>query len=104
YRWQALLMLGLIATYRMSDTVMGVMANVFYIDLGFSKEEIASISKLFGLVMTLLGAGAGGLLIVRFGILPILFVGGVASAATNLMFALLSNIGPDLSMLIVTIS
>ena len=104
YRWQALLMLGLIATYRMSDTVMGVMANVFYIDLGFSKEQIASISKLFGLVMTLLGAGAGGLLIVRFGILPILFVGGVASAATNLMFALLSSIGPDLKMLMVTIS
>jgi PAT family beta-lactamase induction signal transducer AmpG len=34
YRWQALLLLGLIATYRMSDTVMGVMANVFYIDHG----------------------------------------------------------------------
>ncbi|HTN31786.1 MAG TPA: AmpG family muropeptide MFS transporter [Pseudomonas sp.] len=104
YRWQALLMLGLIATYRMSDTVMGVMANVFYIDLGFSKEQIASISKLFGLIMTLLGAGAGGLLIVRFGIMPILFIGGVASAATNLMFALLNSIGPDLHMLMVTIS
>jgi PAT family beta-lactamase induction signal transducer AmpG len=104
YRWQALLMLGLIATYRMSDTVMGVMANVFYIDLGFTKEQIASVSKLFGLVMTLLGAGAGGLLIVRFGIMPILFIGGVASAATNLLFALLSSIGPDLHMLMVTIS
>src|SRR5690606_1576257 len=104
YRWQALLMLGLIATYRMSDTVMGVMANVFYIDLGFTKEQIASVGKLFGLVMTLLGAGAGGLLIVRFGILPILFIGGVASAATNLLFALLSGMGPNLNMLVVTIS
>ena len=104
YRWQALLLLGLIATYRMSDTVMGVMANVFYIDQGFTKDQIASVSKLFGLVMTLLGAGVGGLLIVRFGILPILFIGGVASAATNLLFLLLAGMGAHLQMLIVTIS
>ena len=104
YRWQALLLLGLIATYRMSDTVMGVMANVFYIDQGFTKDQIASVSKVFGLIMTLLGAGVGGLLIVRFGILPILFIGGVASAATNLLFLLLAGMGPNLQMLIVTIS
>ena len=104
YRWQALILLGLIATYRMSDTVMGVMANVFYIDLGFTKDQIASVSKLFGLVMTLFGAGVGGLLIVRFGILPILFLGGLASAATNLLFAMLSGMGPNLQMLVVTIS
>jgi len=104
YRWQALLLLGLIATYRMSDTVMGVMANVFYIDQGFSKDQIASVSKLFGLIMTLLGAAFGGLLIVRFNILPILFVGGAASAATNLMFMLLVEMGANLNMLIITIS
>jgi PAT family beta-lactamase induction signal transducer AmpG len=104
YRWQAFLLLGLIATYRMSDTVMGVMANVFYIDQGFTKDQIASVSKLFGLVMTLLGAGMGGLLIVRFGILPILFIGGAASAATNLLFMMLVSMGADLQMLIVTIS
>jgi PAT family beta-lactamase induction signal transducer AmpG len=104
YRWQAFLLLGLVATYRMSDTVMGVMANVFYIDQGFTKEQIASVSKLFGLVMTLLGAGLGGLLIVRFGIMPILFIGGVTSAATNLLFLLLADMGAHLQMLIVTIS
>lgn len=104
YRWHALLMLGLIATYRMSDTVMGVMANVFYIDLGFTKDQIASVSKVFGLIMTLMGAGLGGVLIVRFGILPILFVGGVASATTNLMYAVLADMGPRLNMLILTIS
>ncbi|WP_137818105.1 AmpG family muropeptide MFS transporter [Pseudomonas sp. 2FG] len=104
YRWQALLLLGLIATYRLSDTVMGVMANVFYIDQGFSKDQIASVSKLFGLVMTLLGAGLGGLLIVRFGIFPILLIGGAASAATNLLFLLLAGMGPHLQMLVLTIS
>ncbi|MFD2406156.1 hypothetical protein ACFSVK_10965 [Azorhizophilus paspali] len=104
YRWQALLLLGLIATYRLSDTVLGVMANVFYIDQGFSKEQIAGVSKLFGLIMTLLGAGFGGLLIVRFGILPILFIGGAASAATNLLFLMLTSMGANLEMLVLTIS
>ncbi|MES2820605.1 MAG: AmpG family muropeptide MFS transporter [Pseudomonadota bacterium] len=104
YRWQALLLLGLIATYRMSDTVMGVMANVFYIDQGFTKDQIASVSKLFGVVMTILGAGAGGLLVVRFGVMPILLIGGIASAATNLLFMMLAGMGADLRMLVTTIS
>lgn len=104
YRWQAFLLLGLAASYRMSDTVMGVMANVFYIDIGFSKEQIAGISKLFGLIMTLLGAFSGGLLIARFPLLPVLFLGGFASAATNLLFALLASVGPDQNLLIVAIS
>ena len=104
YRWQAFLLLGLVATYRMSDTVMGVMANVFYIDQGFTKEQIASVSKIFGLFMTLFGAGLGGLLIVRFGIMPILFIGGAASAATNLLFMLLADMGANVNMLILSIS
>lgn len=104
YRWQALLLLGLVATYRMSDTVMGVMANVFYIDQGFTKDQIAGVSKVFGLIMTLVGAGAGGVLIVRFGIMPILLLGGIASAATNLMFVVLSGMGAHMQMLVVTIS
>jgi len=80
------------------------MANVFYVDQGFSKEQIANVSKVFGLLMTLLGAGAGGLLVARFGILPILFIGGVASAATNLMFLWLLELGPHMPVLILTIS
>lgn len=80
------------------------MANVFYIDQGFTKDQIASVSKLFGLIMTLVGAGAGGLLIVRFGIMPILFIGGAASAATNLLFMALAGMGANLQMLIFTIS
>ncbi|MBM9961099.1 AmpG family muropeptide MFS transporter, partial [Pseudomonas aeruginosa] len=90
YRWQALLLLGLISTYRLSDTVMGVMAWVFYIDMGFSKEVIASVSKVFGVLMTLIGAAAGWVLIARFSILSILFIGAAASAATNLLFAMLA--------------
>jgi PAT family beta-lactamase induction signal transducer AmpG len=72
--------------------------------MGFTKDQIASISKLFGLVMTLFGAGAGGLLIVRFGIMPILLIGAGASAATNLMFAMMVSMGPSVEMLMLTIS
>lgn len=56
YRWQALLILALIGSYRIADIVMGVIANVFYVDIGFSKAEIAAVTKVFGVAMTLIGA------------------------------------------------
>ncbi|WP_233069613.1 AmpG family muropeptide MFS transporter [Motilimonas eburnea] len=90
YRWQALLILALIATYRISDIVMGIMANPFYVDMNFTKEQIAAVTKVFGVIMTLVGAGIGGILIHRFGTMKILFVGALLAAATNLTFALLA--------------
>ena len=95
----ALLLLALIGCYRISDIVLGVIANVFYQDLGFSKNDIATASKLFGLWMTLLGGFLGGILAVRAGVLKILFLGGILSAATNLMFILLAQTGQNMSML-----
>jgi hypothetical protein len=56
YRWQALLLLALIGLYRVSDVVMGIMANPFYVDMGYTKEEVAAVTKVFGVIMTLLGA------------------------------------------------
>ncbi len=104
YKWHALLILALIACYRLSDVVMGVMANVFYVDMGYSKEEVASVSKIYGVIMTLVGAALGGVLINRFGTLRILFVGALLSAVTNLLFAALSQIGYDLAWLTLIIS
>jgi len=104
YRWHAVVILALIACYRMSDVIMGVMANAFYVDTGFSKEEVASISKVFGVIMTLVGAALGGVLLNRFGTLKILFLGAVLSAVTNLLFSLLSVIGHDVFWLTVVIS
>ena len=95
----ALILLALIGCYRISDIVLGVISNVFYQDLGFSKTDIANASKLFGLWMTLIGGFLGGLLAVRAGVLKILFLGGVLSAATNLMFILLAQAGQNLGML-----
>jgi MFS transporter, PAT family, beta-lactamase induction signal transducer AmpG len=104
YRWQAFLILGLIAIYRISDVVMGIMANPFYVDMGYTKDEVAAITKVFGVIMTLLGALLGGLLTMRFGVMRVLFLGGVLSAASNLLFAWLSTRGHDLNGLVWVIS
>ena len=99
-----LLILMLIAAYKMSDITMGVMANPFYLDLGFSKKDIASISKVFGFIMTISGAAIGGLLVVKYGIMRPLLLGAVMVAATNLLFAVLANSTPNLLLLASVIS
>nr|WP_086939108.1 MFS transporter [Thaumasiovibrio occultus] len=104
YGTPALAILLLIATYRISDVVMGVMANVFYESLSYSKTEIANISKVFGLIMTLLGAGLGGILVNKFGTIKILALGALLSAATNVLFVVLAKTGYDMNMLKLVIS
>ena len=104
YRWQAALILGLIAVYRISDVVMGIMANPFYVDMGFTKDEVAAVTKVFGVIMTLVGAFIGGVLSMRFGIMRILMLGALLSAASNLLFAWLGSRGHDLNALIFVVS
>jgi PAT family beta-lactamase induction signal transducer AmpG len=101
---QALLILALIAIYRISDVVMGVMSNPFYVDMGYSKDEVATVSKVYGVVMTIAGAAIGGVFIAKIGIMRTLFLGAVLSAATNLLFVWLTGRGHDLTGLIFTIS
>ncbi len=102
--WLALTILLLVAIYRVSDITMGVMANPFYLDLGFSKSEIASVTKVFGFFMTIAGSFLGGVLVARYGLGGPLVAGAALVAATNLLFALLAGIGPDLQWLVVVIS
>ena len=90
YRRFAVVVLVFVAVFRLSDIAMGVMANPFYLDLGYSKSEIASIAKLFGFFMTIAGSALCGLLVLRFGILRPLLLGAVLVAATNLLFSLLA--------------
>lgn len=92
---KAALVLALIAGYRLSDIVLGAIANVFYKDMGFSKDEIALISKGFGIYMTILGGFLGGLSVYRFGVMVVLFAGAVLASATNLLFAWLATRGHD---------
>jgi len=100
----ALVLLGFIACYRISDLILGVMANPFYIDIGFSLSEIATIAKVFGFVMTLAGAALGGIAVARWGVTRPLVAGALLVACTNLAFAGLAALGPDLRFLVVTIS
>ena len=104
YQHVALLILLLISCYRISDVMMGVMANPFYHDIGFSKEEVAWVSKVFGVVMTLLGAFIGGVITMRLGVLKTLFLGAVLSSATNVLFSVLAHIGHSIEFLMVTVS
>lgn len=100
----ALVILAFISLYRLSDITMGVMALPFYLDLGFSKDEIATVTKVFGFFVSILGAVIGGLLVARYGIHRPLLLGAVLIAVTNLLFALLAWTGPDLRLLAVVIS
>lgn len=100
----AFLLLALIGLYRISDIVLGVISNVFYYDLGYSKNEIASAVKTFGLIMSIVGALLGGVLTLKYGVLRILFLGGVLSAATNLLFMILAQVGYDLPLLYVIVA
>jgi len=104
YGKQALLILALIAVYRISDVVMGIMANPFYVDMGYTKDEVAAVTKIFGVIMTLVGAFIGGVLSMRLGVMRVLMLGAVLSAASNLLFAWLGSQGHDVTALIFVIS
>ena len=75
-----------------------------YVDLGFTKEEVAAVSKVYGVIMTLVGAFAGGVLALRLGVMRVLMLGAVLSAASNLLYAWLSSRGHDLGALVFVIS
>ena len=104
YGKQALLILALIAIYRISDVVMGIMANPFYVDMGYTKDEVAAVTKIYGVIMTLVGAFAGGVLAMRYGVMRVLMLGAVLSAGSNLLFAWLSTRGHDVMGLTFVIS
>ena len=99
YKQGAIVILLLIGFYRISDIVLGVVANVFYLNLGFTPDNIADYAKLYGLIMTILGGFVGGILSVRFGVMRILLLGAILSAATNILFIFQAHLGNDLDFL-----
>lgn len=100
----AMTILLFIAIYRISDIVLANMAYPFYIDMKFSKTEIANIGKLYGVVMTILGAVIGGSMVLRYGVMRILLLGAILVALTNLLFVQLAYAGHDLAWLTIVIS
>ena len=100
----ALTMLAFISFYRISDYVLGILANPFYLDIGFSKAEVASVAKLYGLWIALFGIAGGGWSVLKLGLEKSLIGAVVLIATTNLFFAWLAQIGPEIWGLAVTIS
>ena len=90
YGKKALLLLALIGLYRISDIVAGVISNVFYQDMGFSKTDIANAVKLVGVIMAIAGGFLGGLLAQRFRIMHAMMIGAILACATNLLFVVLT--------------
>jgi MFS transporter, PAT family, beta-lactamase induction signal transducer AmpG len=99
--WVAIL--AFILLYKFGDAIGGVMSNPFYVELGFTGVEIASITKVFGLLATFAGIVAGGVLVARYGLFPALAIGGVLQAATNLLYAAQAAVGHDIVFLAGTI-
>ena len=105
FRWVGVLLLAFIALFRMCDIAMGVMAYPFYLGLGFDEQQIANISKIFGFIMTGLGAFLGGVLVFRVGAPRLLTLSVVLLAGSNLTFAWMAAVGrPDTALLTVAIS
>ena len=103
YGRAAILILLLVGFYRVSDIVLGVIANVFYFDMGYSKEQIATATKVFGIWMIILGGFLGGWLALRYGTMRVLMLGAVLTVATNLLFILLAASPGDLPLLYLVI-
>jgi len=99
YGSKATSILLLIGLYRISDVVLGVMANVFYIEKGFSIAEIATYSKFFGTIATIVGGVIGGLASVHLGVMRSLFIGALISALSNILFAWLALVTADVQIL-----
>lgn len=103
YKGHAAILLLFIGVFRISDITMGVMANPFYLELGFTKSQIASIAKVFGFLMTILGSALGGVLVVKMGIMSPLLITAILVMFTNLLFSILALMGPDLNWLALVI-
>ena len=92
-----------ILTFKLCDSVAGVRANPFYVKIGFENIEIANASKIFGVLATILGVFIGGLLVKKLGILKSLLLSAFLQMISNILFFVLSKVGPDYSFLIITV-
>ena len=101
----AILMLAFIASYRLTDFTMGVMANPFYLDVGYTLKEIAAVAKGFGVVMSILGTLIGGVAVARLGTVRSLALGSVLVIGSNLLFMTLAwQASPSLGGLAMVVS
>lgn len=99
----AIVILLFIGLFRISDISMGIMANPLYVDVGYTDLQIGLVTKTIGPIVTILGALLGGVLVLRYKVIPVLMVGAILVVITNLLFILVALNPPDtlfLSMVI----
>jgi PAT family beta-lactamase induction signal transducer AmpG len=100
-----IVILLLVALYRLPDFVAGVMANPLYVDLGYTKAQIATVAKLYGVWIGIVGAFVGGYLVSKIGLFRTMLAGVVASAVSHLLFAwLATRVGAPVEALVIAIS
>lgn len=99
-----LLILVFIVIYKLADAFIGIMTNPFYLDIGFTKDDIAKIVKVYGTIATLLGTFMGGALVVKYGAIRILFVAGFLHALTNLLYVVQAYVGVDTVVLAASVT
>lgn len=103
----ALIMLGLIVTYRLNYMTMGVAANTFYLDMGYTLDQIALVSKVYGVILTLSGALLAGWLVRRSGALRTMLLGLLLLTGANLLYGHIASLAgrpPSLAWLAAGIS
>lgn len=96
-RWYFIL--AFIVFFKLGDSFAGNLTLPFLLEIGFSKIEIASIVKTFGLFATLFGIFIGGILVKKIGMIKSLWIAGIAQMFSNLAFSYLSEIGYDTHLL-----
>lgn len=100
----ALVLIVFISLYRISDYVLGILANPFYLDIGYTGTQIGLIAKTFGAWVTIVGIGLGGWAVLKYGVARCLVPATLLIASTNLFFAVMVLVGPEPWMLAVTIT
>lgn len=95
--WAAILVLAIVLTYRLTDSVWGPFALPFYLqELNYTNDEVAVASKFFGVGMTMTGIALGALLFTFLGRMPTVVLGAMLAAASNLLYADLAQGGVGL--------
>lgn len=103
-RQDAILILSIVILYKLGEAFLGAMLNPFYIKIGFTKPEIASVTKVFGLIATLAGCYIGGILMLRYSGMRTLLICGIGQMLSNLIFVWQNHMGADISALTVSIA
>ncbi len=100
----ALAVLLLLLVFRLGEAMLGRMSLVFYVEIGFTTDQIGFYQKFYGGLLTAAFSVAGAMLNTRYGVVRGLFVAGMAMAAANLLFALLAVVGPDTRLLMAALA